>query len=62
MADPAATPSLETRERLAGANVTLFARQLEVIDELAAQHRTSRSDIMRQLLDRALNSPSSQGA
>lgn len=62
MADPLATPTIESREPTAGANVTLFARQLEAIDELAAQHRTSRSDVVRQLLDRALNAPSTPAA
>lgn len=54
MAEPVATPALEAREPLVGTNVTLFARQMETIENLAAQHRTSRSDVVRQLIDRAL--------
>lgn len=54
MADPLASPTLETREPLVGTNVTLYASQMAALDELAAKHRTSRSDIIRQLVGSAL--------
>lgn len=55
MPEPSVTPPLiAPREETETAGFVLFKRQLEVIDRLSEESGRSKSDVLRELLDRAL--------
>lgn len=55
MPEPAATPPiLASREETETAGYVLYKRQVEAIDRLSEETNRSKSDVVRELLDRAL--------